>query len=111
MFVSSFACAPESAALYFKYTLDHTRELTGNNTAFSENQAFHLIQAFTPGEVSFEEAHAIEKKVAERLLIGKYSYVLTTHIDKGHVDDHLIFCSVDNLNTTTIIIIRNPITT
>ena len=97
MFVSSFACAPETAALDFKYTLDHTRELTGNNAAFSENQAFHLIQAFAPGEVSFEEAHGIGKELAEQLLSGKYSYVLTTHIDKGHVHNHLIFCSVDNL--------------
>lgn len=97
IFISSFACAPETAALDFKYTLDHTRELTGTNASFSENKAFHLIQAFAPGEVSFEEAHAIGKELAERLLEGKFSYVLTTHIDKGHVHNHLIFCSVDNI--------------
>ena len=32
------------------------------------------------------------------MLQGKYSYVLTTHIDKGHVHNHLIFCAVDMVN-------------
>ncbi|MBS5544277.1 MAG: relaxase/mobilization nuclease domain-containing protein, partial [Ruminococcus sp.] len=51
-----------------------------------------MIQAFSPGEVSYEEAHQIGKELADRLLEGKYSYVLTTHTDKGHVHNHLIFC-------------------
>ena len=50
----------------------------------------HLIQAFAPGEVSFEEAHRIGQELADRLLQGKYSYVVTTHIDKGHVHNHII---------------------
>ena len=83
IFVSAFACSPETAAIDFKYTLDHCRES-------SLNQAYHLIQAFSPGEVSFEEAHRIGKELADRLLQGKYSYVVTTHIDKGHVHNHII---------------------
>ena len=47
--------------------------------------------------ISYEEAHQIGKELADRLLDGKYSYVLTTHIDKGHVHNHLIFCSADNI--------------
>lgn len=97
LYVSSFACSPETAALDFKYTLDHTNDLRGKNAQYDENKAFHLIQAFAPGEVSYEEAHAIGKELAERLLKGKYSYVLTTHIDKGHIHNHLIFCAADNL--------------
>ena len=81
MFVSSYACSPETAAYDFKYTLDHCREN-------SPNKAYHLIQAFAPGEVGFEEAHHIGKELADKLLEGKYSYVVTTHIDKGHVRWH-----------------------
>lgn len=77
IYVSSYACAPETAAIDFKYTLDHCREN-------SPNKAYHLIQAFAPGEVSYEEAHRIGKELADKVLEGKYSYVLTTHIDKGH---------------------------
>ena len=91
IFVSAFACSPETAAIDFKYTLDHCRES-------SLNQAYHLIQAFSPGEVSFEEAHKIGQELADRLLQGKYSYIVTTHIDKGHVHNHIIFCAADNIN-------------
>ena len=90
IYVSSYACAPETAAIDFKYTLDHCREN-------SPNKAYHLIQAFAPGEVSYEEAHHIGKELADKVLEGKYSYVLTTHIDKGHIHNHIIFCATDNI--------------
>ena len=90
IYISSYACAPETAAIDFKYTLDHCREN-------SPNKAYHLIQAFAPGEVSFEEAHQIGKELADKILEGKYSYVVTTHIDKGHVHNHIIFCAADNI--------------
>ena len=91
IFISSYACSPETAALDFKYTLDHCREN-------SPNKAYHLIQAFALGEVNFEEAHTIGKELADRVLEGKYSYVVTTHIDKGHVHNHIIFCAADNIS-------------
>lgn len=50
------------------------------------------------GEVSYEEAHRIGEELADKLLEGKYSYVVTTHIDKGHVHNHIIFCAADNIN-------------
>ena len=90
IYISSYACAPETAAIDFKYTLDHCREN-------SPNKAYHLIQAFAPGEVSFDEAHQIGKELADKVLEGKYSYVVTTHIDKGHVHNHIIFCAADNI--------------
>ena len=69
IYVSSYACAPETAAIDFKYTLDHCREN-------SPNKAYHLIQAFAPGEVGYEEAHRIGKELADKVLEGKYSYVV-----------------------------------
>ena len=90
IYVSSYACAPETAAIDFKYTLDHCREN-------SPNKAYHLIQAFAPGEVGYEEAHRIGKELAGKVLEGKYSYVVTTHIDKGHIHNHIIFCAAANI--------------
>ena len=104
MFVSSYACSPETAAYDFKYTLDHCREN-------SPNKAYHLIQAFAPGEVGFEEAHHIGKELADKLLEGKYSYVVTTHIDKEHVHNHIIFVPLTTSNTTNITTANSPITT
>ncbi len=37
-------------------------------------------------------------ELADKLLEGKYSYVVSTHIDKGHVHNHIIFCAADNIN-------------
>ena len=90
IFISSYACAPETAAIDFKYTLDHCREN-------APNKAYHLIQAFAPGEVSFEEAHQIGKELADQVLEGKYAYVLATHIDKNHTHNHIIFCAADHI--------------
>ena len=41
-----------------------------------------------------EEAHEIGKQVAKEILGGKYEFVLTPHIDKGHIHNHLIFNAV-----------------
>ena len=57
--------------------------------------ARHVIQSFDVGEVSPELAHEIGKQFADEILGGKYEYVLTTHIDKDHVHNHLIFNAVD----------------
>ena len=91
LFVSSYGCSYETADIEFQMLLDQAFK-KGNNLAH------HLIQAFEPGETTPEQAHEIGKQLADEVLQGKYSYVLTTHIDKGHVHNHLIFCAVDMVN-------------
>ena len=75
---SSFGCGFETADMEFKFT----RALAKRK---SPNLAHHLIQSFEPGETTPEEAHEIGMKLAEEVLGGKYEFVLTTHIDKGHI--------------------------
>ena len=41
-----------------------------------------------------EEAHKIGMHLAKEILGGKYEFVLTTHIDKGHIHNHLILNAV-----------------
>ncbi len=89
--VSSYGCSPETAAYDFKFALSKTKQS-------DPNKAYHLIQSFLPGEVSYKEAHQIGVELADKLLEGKYSYVVSTHIDKGHVHNHIIFCAADNIN-------------
>ncbi len=89
--VSSYGCSPETAAYDFKFALSKTKQS-------DPNKAYHLIQSFLPGEVSYKEAHQIGVELADKLLEGKYSYVVSTHIDKGHVHNHIIFCAADNFN-------------
>ena len=86
--ISSFGCSYETADIEFGFTLAQAREK-------GDNLAHHLIQSFAPGEVSYEEAHRIGKELADKVLGGKYEYVLTTHIDKGHIHNHIMFCAAD----------------
>ena len=86
--VSSFACSYETADIEFELLLSQAMQ-KGNNLAH------HLIQSFAPGETTPEQAHEIGRQLADEVLQGKYPYVLTTHIDKDHVHNHLIFNAVD----------------
>jgi hypothetical protein len=86
MLVSSFGCAYETADIEFEMTLSKALE-KGNNLAH------HLIQSFEPGESTPEQAHEIGKRLADEITKGRHEYVLTTHIDKGHIHNHLIFCA------------------
>lgn len=88
MLVSSFGCSYETADIEFEYTLSQALQ-KGNNLAF------HLIQSFEPWEVDYETAHKIGKQLADAVTKGQHEYVLTTHIDKGHIHNHIIFCAVN----------------
>ena len=87
LLVSSFGCAAETADIEFTWTRQHAIDK-------GTNLGRHLIQAFEPGEVSPEEAHEIGMQLAKEILGGKYEFVLTTHIDKDHIHNHLIFNAV-----------------
>ena len=88
MLVSSFGCSYETADIEFEYTLSQALQ-KGNNLAF------HLIQSFEPGEVDYQKAHEIGKQLADAVTKGQHEYVVTTHIDKGHIHNHIIFCAVN----------------
>ena len=88
MLVSSFGCSYETADIEFEYALSQALQ-KGNNLAF------HLIQSFEPGEVDYQKAHEIGKQLADAVTKGQHEYVVTTHIDKGHIHNHIIFCAVN----------------
>ena len=88
MLISSFGCSYESADIEFGYTLSQALDK-------GSNLAFHLIQSFAPGEVDYEKAHEIGKQLADAVTKGQHEYGVTTHIDKGHIHNHVIFCAVN----------------
>ena len=88
LLISSFACSPESADLEFALTREDGKK---NVMDKGDNLAFHLIQSFKPGEIDAETAHKLGKKLADEVLKGKYEYVISTHIDKNHIHNHIIF--------------------
>ena len=92
LLVSSYGCASETAAREFEWTRKIAEQKGMNPVRII---ARHVIQSFEIGEVTPELAHEIGKQFADETLGGKYEYVLTTHIDKDHVHNHLIFNAVD----------------
>ena len=85
--ISSLNCNPITAHLEFEQT-----KIECNSKA--KVLARHLIQSFFPGETTAEEAHQIGIELCDKILKGKYEYVLTTHIDKGHIHNHILFNNV-----------------
>lgn len=87
LLASSFGCGLETADIEFAWT----REAAGDR---GTHLGRHLIQSFAVGETTPEEAHKIGMELAGAVLGGKYEFVLTTHVDKDHLHNHLIFNSV-----------------
>lgn len=85
--ISSLNCNPITAHLEFEQT-----KIECNSKA--KVLARHLIQAFAPGETTPEEAHKIGIELCEKVLQGKYEYVITTHVDKEHIHNHILFNNV-----------------
>ena len=88
LLVSSFGCSPETADLEFSMTREMAKK---NGMDKGDNLAFHLIQSFKPGEVDAETAHRLGQQFANEVLKGKYEYVISTHVDKNHIHNHIIF--------------------
>lgn len=88
LLVSTFACSEQTAYLEFAKTRER-HKFKG------ENLAFHCIQSFKPDEVTPEQAHKIGIQTADEFLKGKYEYVISTHLDRGHLHNHIIICGVN----------------
>ena len=86
-FESSYACTLENAFSDMKQTKEQWHKLGGV-------QGYHLVQSFAAGEVTPELAHRIAKELADRVLGGRYEYVIGTHLNTGHIHSHIVWNSV-----------------
>ena len=101
LLVSGFQVEPPFAAYEFNVTAELAKELNGDytKTGAANVLAYHLIQSFSKKDVvSADQAHEVGKRLADEVLQGKHEYVLATHIDKGHIHNHIIFNSVSYLD-------------
>lgn len=54
--------------------------------------AHHVIQSFSPEDhLTPEQVNEIGRKTALELTGGHYQFVIATHVDKGHLHNHIIF--------------------
>lgn len=97
MLVSAYNVDPMYASLEFSITSAIAQAAKGDytKTGGANNLAYHMIQSFSPDDkITPQQAHEIGKKLADEFLDGKYEYVISTHVDKGHVHNHIIYNAV-----------------
>ena len=94
LLISSHACSPQAAADEFMLCRSEYQSRTGRSNA-NEVIAYHVRQAFKPGEITPEEANAVGMELARGITGDRYAYVVATHIDKHHVHNHILICSTD----------------
>ena len=86
-FESSYACTLETAFADMRQTKEQWHKSGGV-------QGYHLVQSFAAGEVTPELAHQIAKELADRVLGGRYEYVIGTHLNTDHIHSHIVWNSV-----------------
>lgn len=90
-FESSYACTLETAFADMRQTKERWHKLGGV-------QGYHLVQSFAADEVTPELAHQIAKELADRVLGGRYEYVIGTHLNTGHIHSHIVWNSVSRID-------------
>ena len=94
--VSSYMCCPETAAEEFEMS----KLLYETSTGRSQPQerdiiAYRIIQSFKPGEITPEEANKLGYELAMKFTKGKHQFVVSTHVDKAHIHNHVEFNSTN----------------
>lgn len=91
--IYGYECDTRTADAEFLLSKRQYANLTGRNQGKDDVIAYHLRQAFKPGEVTPEEANQIGQELAMKLTKGNHAFVVCTHIDKHHVHNHVIINS------------------
>lgn len=95
LLVSAYNTEPQTAAIDFEITASAARNAKDAKPRKNTNLAYHLIQSFSPDDdLTPEQAHEIGKQLVLEYTGGKYEYVIATHIDKGHLHNHIIINAV-----------------
>ncbi len=93
LYVSTYNCVRETAAIDMAATRNRWKKERKNAVL-----GYHLIVSYAPGEVTPQEAHSYGQQLAEKLYAEKYEVVVTTHTDRKHIHNHIVFNSVSFLD-------------
>lgn len=92
-YVASYGCDVETADEEF--LLSHMQyHHTMRALRTREIIAYQIRQSFKPGEITPEKANAIGYETAMRFTKGKYAFTVSTHVDKAHIHNHIIFNAI-----------------
>ena len=91
-YVSSYACDPKTVVEEFLLSKREYEKITGKHPK-NDVIAYQIRQSFKPGEITPEKANRIGYETAMRFTKGNHAFVVSTHTDKAHIHNHVIFNS------------------
>ena len=87
LLITGLNCHPDTSKIEFKNTLDKY----GNK---GNRVGYHLVQSFCPDDdITPQQAHEIGVRLCKELY-PNFQTVVTTHIDRGHIHNHIAINSV-----------------
>ena len=89
LYVTGFHCDPETACMSMELTKRLWEQPTDKGVL-----AYHIIQSFSPGEATPDQVHEIGCEFARRFLADRFECTVSTHLDKGHLHNHIVVNSV-----------------
>ncbi|MDL2294758.1 relaxase/mobilization nuclease domain-containing protein [Ruminococcaceae bacterium OttesenSCG-928-D13] len=93
-FISGYGCDTRTADNEFLLAKRQYLNITGRVRGSDDVIAYHVRQAFRPGEVTPEQANEIGRQLALSLTKGNNAFIVCTHVDRHHVHNHIIFSGV-----------------
>lgn len=93
--VSGYGCNPALADAEFMYMKKTYLDRTGRYRGKDDVIAYHMRQAFMPGEITPEEANRLGQELAQRFTHGNHAYIVATHTDRHHIHNHIIISAVN----------------
>lgn len=90
--MSAYLCDPATAHAEFLLVKSQYQAETGREVERGA-LCYQIRQAFLKGELTPEEANKIGYETAMRWTKGKYQFFVCTHIDKGHLHNHIYYNS------------------
>lgn len=94
-YVSSFNCDPKTADIEFMMSKKKYDYMTGREQK-NDVIGYLIIQSFKPNEITPELANQVGYELVMSFTKGKHAFVVSTHTDKAHIHNHIVF------NSTTI---------
>lgn len=91
-YISSYECDPKTADEEFLLSKRQYQHITGRQQKH-DVIAYQIRQSFKPGEITPEEANAVGQELAMRFLKGNHAFIVTTHVDRAHIHNHIIYNS------------------
>lgn len=97
LYVTYNGCQAETIVQSFNAALTMNKRHNANSNSV---KAYHFIQSFSKtDDISPEEANKIGMEMMDRLFAGKYAFACATHIDKGHMHNHIVMCAAERAMT------------